>query len=89
MLESRQEGYRTLGWIVNKSEQGIYPAVADEEMQGEIVRIYRQGAVGVYDYMRHPGAYSFRNLQEWVSGLPEIKTFFLPIFILRCRTRKA
>ena len=89
MLESRQEGYRTLGWIVNKSEQGIYLAVADEEMQGEIVRIYRQGAVGVYDYMRHPGAYSFRNLQEWVSGLPEIKTFFLANFHLAVQNEES
>ena len=89
MLESRQEGYRTLGWIVNKSEQGIYLAVADEEMQGEIVRIYRQGAVGVYDYMRHPGAYSFRDLQEWVSGLPEIKTFFLANFHLAVQNEES
>ena len=64
-------------------------AVADEEMQGEIVRIYRQGAVGVYDYMRHPGAYSFRDLQEWVSGLPEIKTFFLANFHLAVQNEES
>lgn len=89
MLESNQEGYRTLGWIVNKSEQGIYLAVADEEMQSEIARIYRRGAVGVYDYKQHPGAYSFRDLQEWVSGLPGIKTFFLSNFHLAVQNEES
>ena len=50
MLESNQEGYRTLGWIMNKSEQGLFLAVADEAVQMEIVEVYRRGTAGVYDY---------------------------------------
>ena len=70
MAESNQEGYRTLGWIVNKSEQGLYLVVADEPVQKEIVEIYRRGTVEIYDYKRYPGAYSFPVLQKWVAGLP-------------------
>ena len=42
MIESNQEGYQTLGWIINQSEQGLFLVIADEMMQEEIVRIYRQ-----------------------------------------------
>ena len=55
MLESNQEGYRTLGWIMNKSEQGMFLVVADETIQKEIVEVYRHGMVGMYDDRRHPG----------------------------------
>ncbi|RKI40392.1 tetratricopeptide repeat protein [bacterium D16-51] len=82
MLESNQEGYRTLGWIINKSEQGLYIVVADEMIQKEIVGIYRQGAVGIYDCKRHPGEYSFRDLQEWVTGMPKIQIFMIVNFHL-------
>ena len=51
MREHDQEGYQTLGWIINKSEQGLYLVVADEDTQKEIVDIYRRGAVKVYDYL--------------------------------------
>ena len=59
MSESNQDGYRSLGWIINKSEQGLFLAVADEAIQQELINTYRQGAVEVYDYKRHPGEYSF------------------------------
>lgn len=77
MLKNNQEGYLTLGWIINESEQGLFLAVADEMIQSEIVRIYAQGAVGLYDYRRHPGAYSFHNLSEWAAAQPEIQTFII------------
>jgi hypothetical protein len=82
MLESNQEGYRTLGWIMNKSEQGLFLVVADEPVQKEIVEIYRNGTAGIYDYRRHPGAYSFRDLQEWAIGLPETRTCMIANFHL-------
>ena len=82
MSESNQEGYQTLGWIVNKSEQGLYLAVADEGVQEEIVKVYRLGTVEIYDYKRHPGAYTFRELQKWVTGLPETKVFMIANFQL-------
>ena len=47
MREHDQEGYQTLGWIINKSEQGLYLVVADEDTQKKIVDIYRRGAVKV------------------------------------------
>ena len=31
MSKTGQEGYQTLGWILNESEQGLYLAVADEK----------------------------------------------------------
>lgn len=82
MAESNQEGYRSLGWIVNESEQGIYLVVADEEMQEEIARIYGQGMVEVYDYRQHPGSYSFQDLQGWVAKFPETQVFFVVNFHL-------
>ena len=36
MADSNQEGYQTLGWIVNKSEQGLFLVIVDESMQQEI-----------------------------------------------------
>jgi len=82
MSESNQEGYRTLGWIMAKSEQGLFLAVADEAIQSEIMNIYRNGLVGIYDYRRHPGDYSFPILQEWVLSLPQMKTFLIVNFHL-------
>lgn len=82
MSESSQDGFQTLGWIINNSEQGLYLVVAEEQMQKEIVGIYRKGAVEVYDYKQHPGAYSFRDLQEWVLSLPETKVFMIANFHL-------
>ena len=43
MSDSNQEGYRSLGWIINKSEQGLFLVVADEMTQKEIVNIYSEG----------------------------------------------
>ena len=40
MMDSNQEGYRTLGWIINKSEQGLFLVIAEEEIQREIVEMY-------------------------------------------------
>ena len=82
MAESSQEGYRSLGWIVNESEQGVYLVVADEEMQREIAGIYERGMVEVYDYRNHPGNYSFQELQEWVAKYPETRVFFVVNFHL-------
>lgn len=35
MPESNQEGYRSLGWIINKSEQGLFLATDDSVIEGE------------------------------------------------------
>lgn len=82
MSESNQEGYQTLGWIVNQSEQGLFLVVADETVQEEIVNIYRNGAVKIYDYKRHPGAYAFQHLQELAAELPATKVFMIANFQL-------
>lgn len=82
MSENSQDGFQTLGWIINNSEQGLYLVVAEEQMQKEIVGIYRKGAVEVYDYKQRPGAYFFRDLQEWVLSLPETKVFMIANFHL-------
>lgn len=82
MSESNQEGYRALGWIINESEQGLYLVVADEDIQKEIVDIYRHGSVHIYNYKRNPGVYSFRDLQEWILGLPEAQVFIIANFHL-------
>ena len=37
MSERNEEGYQTLGWIINKSEDGLFLVVADEPIQQEIV----------------------------------------------------
>lgn len=82
MPESNREGYRTLAWIINESEQGLFLVVADEETQKDIAGRYSQGAVGIYDYKRHPGAYSFQKLQEWVGGLQEARVCLVVNFHL-------
>lgn len=80
MSERNQEGYQTLGWIINQSEYGLYVVVADETIQSEIIEIYRKGMVGVYDYRRNPGRYSFQVLQQWIAQKPEIKNFLIANF---------
>ncbi|MCI8364183.1 MAG: tetratricopeptide repeat protein [Eubacterium sp.] len=82
MLKNSQDGFQTLGWIIDKSEQGLYLVVAEERIQKEIVGIYRRGGVEIYDYKQHPGAYSFRDLQEWVLSLPETRVFMIANFHL-------
>lgn len=89
MSESKQEGYQTLGWIINKSEQGLFIVVADEKLQKEIAEIYRQGIVEIYDYKRQAGEYSFRALQEWVMGRPEIQNFMLLNFHLAVQNEES
>ena len=82
MIETNQEGYQTLGWIINQSEYGLYLVIADEIIQKEIVEIYKRGKIGIYDYKQHPGVYSFNNLKNWIDSLPEIQTFFIVNFQL-------
>ena len=80
MSESNQEGYQTLGWIINESEKGIYLVVADEDIQQEIMDIYRRGEVKIYDYKRHPEAYSFQKLKSWIEPFEDIQTIFITNF---------
>lgn len=80
MSEYNQEGYQTLGWIINKSEYGLFLVVADEAIQKEIVKVYQQGMVGLYDYRQHSGSYYFQNLKKWIDALPRIQTFFIVNF---------
>ncbi len=89
MIKSNQEGYQTLGWIINQSEQGLFLVIADEVMQEEIVRIYRQGTVEIYDYKKHPSDYLFRDLQMWVNTLPEIQVFIIANFHLAVQDKES
>ena len=63
MEESNQDGYRTLGWIINESEQGLFLVVADELAQADIIDVYSRGTVKIYNYKEHPGSYSFLDLK--------------------------
>ncbi len=89
MIDGMEEGYRTLDWIINKSEQGLYLVVADEKMQKEIVETYRCRAVEIYDCKQHPGGYSFRKLEEWVVSLPKTRTFMVVHFHLAVQDKES
>ncbi len=89
MIESNQEEYQTLGWIINQSEQGLFLVIADEMMQEEIVRIYRQGMVQIYDYKQHPSDYLFCDLQMWVNSLPETQVFIIANFHLAIQDKES
>ena len=80
MAESNQEGYQTIGWIINKSEEGLFLVIANEDTQQEIAGIYGEGMVGVYDYKKHPANYSFKELYHWIVTLPGVQTFFILTF---------
>lgn len=80
MLENNQAGYQTLGWIINKSENGLFLVIAEESIQQEIVEVYRGGMIGVYDYKRYQGGYSFRKLKEWIDAQADTQTFFVVNF---------
>lgn len=80
MLENNQEEYKTLGWIINTSEDGLFLAVADETIQKEIVEVYQGGNIGIYDYRKYSDVYSFQNLKKWIDNMPEIQTFFIVNF---------
>ena len=68
MSESKQDGFKTLGWILNKSESGLFLAVAGEKQQTEIREVYQAGRVGIYDYRQHPERYAFQRLNEWFDS---------------------
>jgi len=88
MSKQNQEGYQTLGWIINKSEYGLFLVVADEPIQREIAEIYRGGMIGVYDYKRYPGEYSFQVLEDWIHSSVNIQTFFIVNFQLAIQSER-
>lgn len=77
MKECNQEGYQTLEWIMNVSDDGLFLAIADEMIQNEIINFYHDGGVGIYNYQQHSGGYSFDKLYDWIVSLPEIQTFLI------------
>ena len=80
MVETNQEGYQTLGWIINESEYGFYLVVAQEAVQEEIADVYRLGAVEIYDCKKYPGEYSFQKLREKLETFQDKKTIFIQNF---------
>ena len=80
MSERNQEGYQTLGWIINESEEGLFLVIAKESIQKEIAEIYRRGRVGIYDYKQNPGSYSFQKLKEYIETHSDLQTFFIVNF---------
>lgn len=80
MSERNEEGYQTLGWIINQSENGLFLVIAEESIQQEIVEVYRGGRIGVYDYKRYHGEYSFPALKDWIDTQADIRTFFIVNF---------
>lgn len=88
MSESNQEAYQTIGWIINKSEQGLFLVIADETMQKEIVKFYQYGSVQIYDYKQYPKRYMFRDLEEWITKLPETRTFMIVNFQLSIQSEE-
>ncbi len=77
MTERNQEGYQTLDWVLSHSEQGFYLVVAQEEVQKEILSVYRQSPVGIYDYREHPGPYAFQAFSAWLAEQADVQTIFL------------
>ena len=77
MSEKNLDGYQALGWIINRSESGLFLAVADELIQMEIVEVYRHGRIGIYDCRQNPGGYSFQTLKQWIDAQSGIDTFFV------------
>ena len=88
MRETNQEGYQTLGWIINESQSGLYLVVADEKKQSEILDIYRQGAIGIYDCRLYSGAYSFQKLKEKIESWSDKQTIFVANFQLAIRNEE-
>lgn len=82
MSEKNLDGYQALGWIINRSESGLFLAVADELIQMEIVEVYRHGRIGIYDCRQNPGGYSFQTLKQWIDAQSGTDTFFVINFHL-------
>ena len=82
MSETNQEGYQTLGWIINQSEDGLFLVVAEENIQNEIVEVYQGGNVGIYDCRKNLKEYSFQKLERWIASNLEYHTFFIVNFQL-------
>lgn len=88
MTERNQDGYQALGWILNHAEQGFFLVVAEEELQKEILSVYREGPVAVYDYREHPGPYSFQGFSAWLAGQEDVQTVFLANLQLAVQTEE-
>ena len=88
MTERNQDGYQALGWILNHAEQGFFLVVAEEELQNEILSVYREGPVAVYDYREHPGPYSFQGFSAWLAGQEDVQTVFLANLQLAVQTEE-
>ena len=86
MSNRNQENYRTLGWIINESEEGFFLVIAEENVQKEILEIYKEGTVGIYDYKQNPGYYSFHKIREYIENNSDIKTHFITNFQFAVQT---
>lgn len=88
MSKQNQEGYQTLEWIINKSEYGLFLVVANKAMQEEIVKLYQDRMIGVYDYKQGQRKYFFQTLKNWVDSLVDIQTFFVVNFQLAIQNKQ-
>ncbi len=76
------DSYRSLGWILNDSDDGLFFLIASERMQREIIVHYETSNVAVYDYKKNPGSYAGNHLEEWINGQADADAYFIVNFQL-------
>ena len=76
------DGYRSLGWILNHSEEGFFFLIASEKTQNEVVGRYSGSNVAIFDYKKTRGPYSFHVVKEFVEANSQARAYFLLNFQL-------
>ena len=82
MNNPNADSYRSLGWILNNSEDGLFFLITTEKMQQEVISHYAASNVAICDYKQHSSGYSFNALESWINSAPQAGAYFLLNFHL-------
>ena len=85
MKTENQDEYKTIGWILDHSDEGFFFLVASEQAQRGVVSRYANASVAVLDYKKTQSRYTFLELEQFVGDNPNAKAYFLQNFQLAVR----
>ncbi len=71
--------YRSLGWILNHSQDGLYIVTASAGMQSVILTHYAEAKTAVYNFQAQE-EYTFEKVSEWIGQETDARIYFLQNF---------
>lgn len=72
--------YWVLGSILTASKSGLFPLVASQAMQEEVLSHYTYANIAVYDWKKAGECYTFSVIEKLISNQPNKSAYFLQNF---------